>query len=446
MHNTISTKLMNRRNILRGMFGGAAVTVGLPFLDCFLNGNGTALAATGKSLPACFGTWYQGLGFNNGRWVPSKTGRDYENNIELKMFDKFKPRMNIISGTKYFMDGRPLETHTTGWQIASTGMIPLGANSGPSLDSQIADVIGARTRFRSIEVSLDGSRVSFSNRSGSARNPSEPSPAALYARIFGPEFKDPNAANFHPDAMVMARQSVLTAVADERKSMMAQLGAGDRARLDEYFTAVRQIEHQLDLEMQKPQPLPACTIPGKVPEIAVGRTVGEAEHANKLFGQLIAHALACGQTRVFNILTGANGLRKPGSTQTWHSWTHEEPIDEKLGYQPEVTWFINWTNNQFVAFLDALDSIKEGDKTVLDRTVVLWQTDHGYARTHTMDMLPILTVGGAGGRIKSGQHIALLGDPATRIGLTVQQAFEVPLTSWGALSNTTSKTVTELLA
>ena len=88
----------------------------------------------------------------------------------------------------------------------------------------------------------------------------------------------------------------------------------------------------------------------------------------------------------------------------------------------------------------------EGSGTVLDRTVVLWQTDHGYARTHTMDMLPIFTFGGGGGRIKNGQHIALLGDPATRVGLTLQQAFEVPITNWGALSNQTSKTVTELLA
>src|SRR5262249_14583698 len=152
----------------------------------------------------------------------------------------------------------------------------------------------------------------------------------------------------------------------------------------------------------------------------------------------------CGQTRVINVMTGANGLRKPGSTQTWHSWTHEEPIDEKLGYQPEVTWFINWANGEFVKFLKAMDSIKEGDRTVLDRTAILWQTDHGYARTHTMDMLPILTVGGAGGRIKTGQHIALLGDPATRVGLTMQQAFGVPIQTWGALSNQTSKSVGEL--
>ncbi len=444
--NTVTDKLANRRNVLRGMIGGAAVTVGLPFLDGFLNSHGTALAATGAALPVCFGTWYQGLGFNVGRWLPDRVGPNFEHNVELKMFDPFKPRMNVISGTKYFMDGRPLETHSSSWQIASTGMLLTGVNSGPSLDSMIADSIGTRTRFRSLEVSLDGSRGSYSNRSGGARNPSEASPAALYARIFGPEFKDPNAADFTPDPMVMARQSVLSAVAEERRSVMGQLGASDRARLDEYFTSVRQIEHQLGLEMQKPSPLPACSMPEKIAETKVGRTVVESETNNKLLAQLMAHALACGQTRVFNVQSGGNGLRKPGSTQTWHSWTHEEPIDPVLGYQVEVTWFINWANTQFATFLHALDGLKEGSGTVLDRTTVLWQTDHGHATTHTMEMLPILMVGNASGRFKTGQHVALLGDPATRVGLTMQQAFGVPIATWGQLSNETSKTVNEILA
>ncbi|MHB1207009.1 MAG: DUF1552 domain-containing protein, partial [Rhodospirillaceae bacterium] len=209
-------KLASRRNILRGTAYGAAITVGIPFLDCFLDNNGTALAATGQALPVCFGTWYQGLGFNPGRWIPATVGAGYKNNVELKIFDPFRDRMNIISGTKYFLDGRPLETHTTGWQIASQGAIPTGVSTGASLDSQIADVIGTRTRFRSIEVSIGGGRQSYSKRAGSASNPAEPSPAALYTRIFGPEFKDPNAAAFTPDAMTMARDSVLSAVKDER--------------------------------------------------------------------------------------------------------------------------------------------------------------------------------------------------------------------------------------
>ena len=66
-----SVSRLSRRRVLRGMMGGAAVSVGLPFLDCFLDSNGAALAATGARLPACFGTWFYGCGFNPGRWEPS---------------------------------------------------------------------------------------------------------------------------------------------------------------------------------------------------------------------------------------------------------------------------------------------------------------------------------------------------------------------------------------
>jgi hypothetical protein len=68
---------LNRRNALRGMIGGGAVTVGLPFLDCFLDTNGTALAS-GAPLPVCFGTLYEGLGFNPGFWEPKTVGANYE--------------------------------------------------------------------------------------------------------------------------------------------------------------------------------------------------------------------------------------------------------------------------------------------------------------------------------------------------------------------------------
>ncbi len=440
------SKLMNRRRMLRSTSLGLATVVGLPLLDCFLTTNGDAMAATGAPLPVCFGTWWQGLGLNPGRWIPEKVGAGYEHNVELKQFDKFRDRMNVISGTKYFLDGRPLETHTTGLQIASMGRIPTGVNTVASLDSEIADVIGKTTRFRSIEVALDGGRMSLSKRAGSATNPSDPSPEALYTRIFGPEFKDPNAAEFTPDAGAMARRSVLADVRDERMSLMRELGANDRARLDEYFTALRQIEQQLDIELRKPEPLPACSTSDKPVDVKTGREVAFVEQNIKMFGGLMAHALACGQTRVFNVMVGSLGLRKPGTTQSWHPLTHEEPIDDALGYQKEVTWFIDFMNKGFVEFLTQLDSIKEGAGTVLDRTVVLWQTDHGYARTHTIDSLPIFTVGSGAGRLKTGIHVSAPGDPATRIGLTMQQAMGVSLKSWGGLSNETSKTFTEILA
>lgn len=438
---------IGRRTVLRGALGGTAVGVALPFLDCFLNGNGTA-QANGAALPPVFGTWFQGLGLTPGRWQPDTVGRDYESKPELKPLDRFKGRMNVISGAKYFTDGRPVETHVTGMQIAATGAIPVGVVSPPSIDDIIAGTIGARTRFRSLDVSLAGNRESASRRAGAAAgNPSEPSPAALYARIFGPEFHDPNAAEFTPDTRVMARKSVLSAVADARKDFVKTLGAADKTRLDEYFTSIRQIEQQLAIELQKPAPLEYCTRAADPAEGAVSPVTNDIENNNRLFGTLLAHAVACDQTRVFNIIMGmAGGVRQPGSTENWHGWTHEEPIDPKVGYQVIVAWFSEWSSQVFADFLGRLDAMKEGGGSVLDRAVVLWQTDHGIARSHTMDNLPIITVGSAGGRLKTGYHINVPGDPSARVGLTLQQALGVPVNSWGSLSNATSKTMTEILA
>lgn len=436
---------LTRRSILRGMLGGTAVSVALPFLDCFLNEQGTALAS-GAPLPPVFGSWFQNLSLNPGRWKPDRIGAGFQNNVELKVLDPFRERMNVISGSKYFLDGRPLETHVSGVQIATMGSLPFGTTSDPSLDTFIAEVIGPRTRFRSVDIALSGGRQSLSRGKGGVINPSEPSPAALYARLFGADFRDPNAANFTPDPRDMARRSVLSALTDERRQIMAGVGAADRARLDAYFTSVRQVEQQLDIALTAPAPIESCRKPELAPQDEPGKTVGAVEKNNKLFAQLMAHAIACDQTRVFNVNFGTQGLRTPGGVRDWHSLTHEEPIDPQLGYQKDVTWFINFATGTFAQFLHELDSYREGSGSVLDRAVVLWQTDHGYARTHTMDDLPILTIGGGAGRLKTGMHLVATGDPTARVGLTVQQAMGVSINSWGRLSNKTSKPLTELLA
>lgn len=438
-------KSLTRRSMLRGMLGGSAVTLALPFLDCFLDERGTALAS-GAALPPVFGSWFQNLSLNPGRWKPDRVGAGFENNVELQVLDPFRERMNVISGCKYFLDGRPLETHVSGVEIATMGSLPFGATSDPSLDTFIAEVLGPRTRFRSVEIALSGGRQSLSRGKGGVINPSEPSPAALYARLFGADFRDPNAAHFKPDPHDMARRSVLSALTDERRQIMSQVGAADRARLDAYFTSVRQVEQQLDIALTAPQPIESCRKPELAPQDEPGKTVGAVEKNNKLFAQLMAHAIACDQTRVFNVNFGTQGLRTPGGIRDWHSLTHEEPIDPQLGYQKDVTWFINFATGTFAEFLHELDSYREGAGSVLDRAVVLWQTDHGYARTHTMDDLPILTIGSGAGRLKTGMHIVASGDPSTRIGLTVQQAMGVSINSWGRLSNKSSRPFTELLA
>ncbi len=440
------TTTFNRRTVLRGLMGGAAVSVGLPMFDAFLNSNGTAMA-DGAPLPVCFVSWFQGLGFAPGYWEPKTLGAGYDMGYCLRAMQPVKAKTNVYSGMKVYLDGHAAGAHASGPQ----GIIQGGVSDPnlPSIDQIVADAIGTRTRFRSLEVSCEGTQDGLSRRSASAVNPSEPSPLALYGRIFGPDFKDPNAADFKPDPQVMARASVLSMVKDQRDSLAKQLGASDKARMDEYFTSLRELEKRLDLELQKPAPLAGCTVPTKMTEQATpGLVIGDAIINHNLHAQLIAHAMACGQTQVASLNFGGSlsNLRKPGSQQTFHMYTHEEQIDPELGYQKNVEWFSNQVAESLLTFVKTFESMKEGDKTLLDRSLILYSTDSGYARTHSTENIPMMTIGSAGGRMKTGQHISAKGDTVTRVGLTVMQAVGVPIGTWGAESNKTSKTFTDVMA
>ena len=101
--------------------------------------------------------------------------------------------------------------------------------------------------------------------------------------------------------------------------------------------------------------------------------------------------------------------------------------------------------DSFRELVQQLDSIKEGDKTLLDRTLVFAFTDHGQARTHSMQKYPIFTAGSGGGRMKTGMHINAEGDAATRVGFTLMRALGMPLGSWGTESNKATKPFNELL-
>lgn len=440
-------KHTTRRQALKGVVAGSAVTVALPFLDCFLNENGTALAATGAPLPNRFGTWFWGCGMAPGHWEPAKVGTDYEMPKHLAALAPYRKYVSIFSGLKTFLDGNPLVPHSSGARgvlIGATGKEP-----DPSIDVLIADAVGSSTRFRSIEVATTGApQNTQSRRSPSVINSSEISPAALYARLFGPEFKDPNAANFTPDPKVMMRKSVLSSVKDQRDRLGALVGATDRARLDEYYTSLRQVEQELELQLTKPAPLEACKVPGASPEDLVGTTdIEVATQNHKLFAQLMAMAIACDQTRVINVSfsDGPSSLRKSGEATTHHIFTHEEQIDEKLGAQPGALYFERRNMEAFAAIPAALSAIKEGEGTLLDRTVMMVTSECGLAKHHSLENIPVFLVGGAGGRIKTGYHCSALGDPVSRVGLTVQQAMGLPINGWGHGSLRTTRPFTEVL-
>lgn len=441
---------LSRRRILRGILGGTAVTVGLPVLECLLNRSGTALAASGQALPPCFGTWFWGLGLAPGFWTPKTTGANYELPEHLSVLAPVKSKINLFSGMQTFLDGKVNQNHYSGAQCQATGFVSKnGSDFITSIDTLIGAKIGTATRFRSLEVGCDGDRrASWSARGQNGLNPAEISPIALYTRIFGPEFRDPNAADFSPDPNVMVRHSVLSAVSDQRKRLMGRVSASDKARLDEYFTSVRDLEQQMAIQLEKPAPLPACVVPNKVEEEKQGRAVPETREIHRQFSLLLAHALACGQTQVFNISMGSgfSRLLLPGEPLTYHVLSHEEPIDPKTGYQPICKKMAEAYMGMFSDMVQILAGIKEGEGTLLDRSGVYAFTDHGEARLHSMKQFPIFTAGSFGGRLKTGLHINAEGDTVTRVGFTLMQALGLPQASWGTESNRTSKAFSEVLA
>src|SRR5262249_55720897 len=188
----------SRRAVLRGMAGGAAVSVGLPLLDLFLNDNGTALAQGGP-LPVRFGTWFWGCGINTDRWVPADEGPDWPLSIELAALADVKQNVSVLSGFDTVLDGRANYPHWTGGLAMLTGTVPIGEPEvpAPTLDILIARQIGTTTRFRSLEMCATGTPTdSYSRESASIVNASAVSPLELYARIFGPEFRDPGDDEF----------------------------------------------------------------------------------------------------------------------------------------------------------------------------------------------------------------------------------------------------------
>lgn len=442
-----------RRKVLKGMLGGSAITVGLPLLDCFLDGNGAALAS-GAPIPTRFGSWFWGCGVNAARWVPDRIGADYDLKLELAPIAPLKDKVTVFSGFNVILGGKPSLMHWSGVMGTLTGAAPskggvgVGDADAPTIDCLVSDVIGTQSRFRSLEVACTGqSSASYSMRKGSTVNPSEVDPIALYRRIFGPEFKDPNAAEFTPDPIVMLRKSVLSSVKDERNKLMRGVGAADRARVDQYFTTLRTLEQQMALMLEKPAPAEACTIPEAPEKTPLGPTWDMAARSHGLLGQLIVMALACNQTRVFNMAlsNAASNLRKPGASTSFHELTHVEPVDPELGYQPESTFFMVKSMETFASMLQMMDSVKEGDGTLLDHSLVLATSDSNEARIHSIDSVPIMVAGSAGGKWKSGAHIVGKGDPSSRVGLTIQQVLGMPVGSWGLGAMQTSRPISEVI-
>ena len=421
-------KPLDRRTVLRGMLAGGLVTLGLPFLEIF--GTERSAHAAPDALPKRFGLFFWGNGVLPDSWIPKSTGRGYALSPTLLPLAAHQAKFSVISGMNVPLQNTvPHLSGPVGLLTGSPGSkLDPGAFAAPTLDQVIAEVVGTDSRFRSLEVAVQPGTTGLSHNGLNSPNPAESSPAALFQRVFGPEFVKPG-SNAAPSPTLALRKSVLDAVTDDTKRLQGTLGATDKARLERHLDGVRSLELRIKKLQESPPNLVACNLP-QAPKDDYAPVAGRPpmSEISRAMVDILAMALACDQTRVFSFWFShpVNNTLFPGASSGHHQLTHDEP-----GAQPEVGKILEQIMTELAYMLKAFDAVPEGDGTLLDHCGILATTDCNYGRQHTLQDYPLIVAGSCNGALKTGEHHRLAGDSTSKIGLTLSRAMGLNMESFG---------------
>jgi hypothetical protein len=286
---------------------------------------------------------------------------------------------------------------------------------GTSIDQFAARQLERETWIDSLVLGLNGARPGGAKGIGrvyaqhySWRSPTTPtgeerSPRAVFDRLFRSRAVAVSAFSS------AERQSVLDLVREEAKSLQATLGTADQRRLDEYLTALRDVERRIDLAAKRPPDHDAPSLlgdpnfPVKV-EVPAGAGIPESyTDYDKLMIDLVALAFATDATRVA-VLThgGYRSYPEVEVKRSHHDLQHHEGDPEKRSDLRKVDRF---NMERFADVLKTFLSIPEGQGTLLDNAMVMFGTGMSNGNRHARENLPILLAGKAGGTLKTGRYI-----------------------------------------
>jgi Protein of unknown function (DUF1552) len=225
-------------------------------------------------------------------------------------------------------------------------------------------------------------------------------------------------------------RSILDFVAEDARGLNASLGASDQHKLDEYLYGIRAIEQRIAMTAQRSPDLPEVSKPDGVPE-------NYAEHARLLF-DLAAIALQADLTRVITFMMGSEGSVRPypelGIPEGHHSLTHHDNDPEKI---QKVVRINRYHAEQFAYFVERLNGIPQGDRTLLGDSVVLYGSGISDGNVHDHGNLPVVLAGTGGGRINmargpGGRHIRYEKEtPMANLYLAILAAVRVPTDTVG---------------
>lgn len=432
------TKPLSRRAVLRGV----GATLSLPWLEAM--GPLTAWAENAKPgsvAPNRMAFLYVPNGVHMPDWTPKETGAKFTLPPTLAPLSPLQSKLLVLSGltsdaARDHGDGagghaRALAAYLTGTHPYKTDGVNI--RNGASVDQVAASRMGYKTRFSSLEIGCEQGAMAGNCDSGYScvysstmawRSPTQPlpkevNPKLVFDRLFGAA-NDPDRAQ--RDRL---RKSILDYVRDDSKSLAGRLGTSDVRKLDEYFTAVRDIERRIENSAKfPPVTRPNYPVPASLPT--------HYEEHIRLMCDLLVLAFQTDSTRVATFVFSNEGSNTPYSfinvPEGHHDLSHHGGDPVKQAKLKQINTF---HIQQYAYLLSRLEAIQEGDGTLLDHCMIAYGSGIHDGNLHNSEDLPTLLAGKGCGTLSSGRHL--------------RYADETPLSNlWVSLLNRMDITIEKL--
>ena len=432
----ITKRALSRRTVLRTL----GATIPLPLLDAMVPAL-TALRQTAAQPKMRFGAVYVPNGVIPAQWFPTTEGAGFAFSPTLEPIAAFRDRLLVVSGLDSVPPPPPGERQYNNHADASTRFLTNTTPSrhlraGVSIDQLAARVLSDDTTLPSLELALEsvdsGTSCDFGRScvytgtiawAGPTQPlPMEHDPSAAFVRLFGDGANSDSAAR---RARMQQKGSILDSLADEVASLRAKLAAPDRSRITGYLESVRDVERRIQKAVAHNTELPIFDRPAGVPE-------SFEQHARLMFDlQLLAYQGDVTRVVTFMIGREFSGRTYPeiGVPDAHHPISHHQRDPVRM----EKCAKINHYHVQlFSYFLEKMQNTPDGDGSLLDHSAILYGAGMSEGNGHVPRNLPILLVGGANGKLKSGRHIKYAeGTPLANFHLSLLDKLGVRIESHG---------------
>jgi hypothetical protein len=407
MTDTIRPRAFSRRAILRGT--GCAMA--LPWLESV-----SALADEAKpgDFPKRFGVVFLGCGVNEDHWSATGNGADMKLGRTLSSLEPIKQKINVIDGLQVkSLMGQGIHPAQTG-SLLSGEKITKGAliHSGVSVDQMIANQIGQETPQSSIVLSCEQPLTGYHETNFSLayssylswQTPDSPVPVEVYPSLAWDSLFDNRGAALNV--------SILDRVNDRAKDLSRKISATDRGKMDEFMTSVREIERRVEVARKSKDNAEDSAkgknmVAAKMDRPASGLPQDLREHS-KLMCDIIAIAFQTNKTRVASLMIShdLSALYYPflNVKDGHHSASHNNNSDD---YERIANFHVS----QYAYLAQKLDSMKEGNGTVLDNSCLMFMSNMWIGRKHDNTRLPVVLAGGLGGTLQTGRSLSYLDQP-----------------------------------